>query len=144
MTRNFGKADEQFVVLSYFYDNWGKVLPPSDLESKVITLRLVHLFAQGNYEEFHSIKATVRFDLKRSPEFKHLNEFVYFMEIGSFKSASDAIGNISLVHKAVLSQIEDSLHEEFADKDMPHDRLVLPRFRTGGSVAGVRNQEGRH
>lgn len=112
MTRNFVKADEQFAVLSHFYDNCCKNIPASELESKVITLRLVHLFAQGSYEEFHTLNATVPAELKERPEFKQLREFVYFMEIGSFKNASDAIGKISLVHKAVLSQIEDSLREE--------------------------------
>lgn len=99
-------------MLSFFYENLRQRLPPSDLESKVVTLRLVHLYAQGDYAEFYSTYASVPVDLRQNADFKSLDEFVYFTEIGSFRNAVAAIEKISLVHRGLLAEMEDTLREE--------------------------------
>lgn len=112
LIHNFKKAEEHFAVLSFFYENCRQLLPPSDLEAKVVTLRLVQLYAQGETAEFYSLSAAVPAGLRTNADFQHLDEFVYFTEIGSFRSALNSIAKISLIHKALLSQMEDSMRQE--------------------------------
>ena len=111
LIQNFSKAEEHFAILSYFYENCKSYLPASDIESKVISLRLVYLYSSNLLPEFFSLKSSLSVDLKNTSDFKNLEDFVYFLEIGNFTSALNSIAKISPVHKSILSQIEDS-HKE--------------------------------
>lgn len=142
LVRNYAKAEESFGILAFFYENVGEKLPPSELEGKVLTLRLVHLYAQGDYAEFYAALAGVPSKLRETADFKHLDEFVYFTEIGSFRNAVAAIEKISLVHKGLLSEMEDTLREELVYQNMQNDRLVLPGLRLGRRPQSVWSETG--
>jgi hypothetical protein len=143
LVHNFPKAEESFAVLTFFYENCRQQLPPSDLEAKVVSLRLVHLYAQGDYAEFYATYASIPARVKQNADFKHLDEFVYFTEIGSFRNAVAAIEKISLVHRGLLSEMEDTLREEWAKQNLQDDRPLLPGLRLRGRAQGLRSEAER-
>lgn len=78
----------------------------------MVSLRLVYLYSARLFAEFYSLRAGVSDELSLTQDFKNLDQFVYFLEIGNYANALNSIGRISPVHKSILSQIEDSHLEE--------------------------------
>ena len=108
LIQDFVKADEHFSLLSFFYNTCHELLPLSQLQSKVMTLRLTHLYSLKQDSEFYSLYGSVPEALRNSTDFQHLDNFVYFMQIGNHVNAVKAISCISAVHPSILSQIEDN------------------------------------
>ena len=108
LLQKFSEAEEHFALLSFFYENSIGLLPDSELESKVISLRLVYLYSSQKLPEYHSLRSLVSSHHRKNSDFRNVDDFVYFLEIGNFASALNAIANISPVHRSILAQIEDS------------------------------------
>ena len=79
------------------------------------------MYSARLFAEFYSLRAGVSDELSRTTDFKNLDQFVYFLEIGNYGNALNSIGQISPVHKSILSQIEDSHLEELVKKNVQND-----------------------
>ena len=118
LVQNFKKGNEFFSLLSYFYNNFEQILPVSALHSKVISFRLIFLFSTQKLQEFYSLYGSVPESIRSSADFKNLDEFVFYMEIGNFVNAIKALSMISPAHQNIIYEIKRNHLVEFFNKNL--------------------------